>query len=87
MISGTFIFNDQIKIAYYNQDLIWTNDYQTPLEIVHDSHPKLGIKTIRTNLAHFNITTDLIDKPIIQLNGGEQAKVKLCMLLLLLAIY
>ena len=44
MISGTFIFNYQIKIAYYNQDLIWTNDYQTPLEIVHDSHIHLPPK-------------------------------------------
>lgn len=79
-LSGNFIFNEQIQIAYYSQDLVWSDTSQNPLEIVHEHYPRLDIKTIRSKLAHFNITSDLIDKPIHQLSGGEQAKVKLCVL-------
>lgn len=79
-LKGNYIFNQQIQIAYYNQDLIWENLSLSPLEIVSNSYPKFDTKTIRSTLAHFNINSNLIYKPIYQLSGGEQARVKLCIL-------
>ncbi|MBL2480721.1 ATP-binding cassette domain-containing protein, partial [Klebsiella pneumoniae] len=33
-ISGEFQFSEQIKIGYYEQDLNWSNDSLTPLQII-----------------------------------------------------
>lgn len=80
-ISGNFRFSDTIKkIGYYEQDLIWDNPNETPLEIIGRKFPKLTQKQIRKHLADCAIKKEHVMQAINTLSGGEQAKVKLCQL-------
>lgn len=80
-ISGQFRFSDTIKkIGYYEQDLVWENPNDTPLDIIGKEFPKLTQKQIRKHLADCAIRKEHVMQPVNTLSGGEQAKVKLCKL-------
>ncbi|MCJ0850078.1 ABC-F family ATP-binding cassette domain-containing protein [Bacillus cereus] len=81
-ISGEFHFSEQIKIGYYEQDLNWSNDSLTPLQIISEQFPKLNMKEIRHHLAACGVKDTHVSQEIRTLSGGEQSKVKLCGLLL-----
>lgn len=81
-ISGNFQFSDQVKIGYYEQDLIWDNPQLTPFQIINEAYPKLTKKEIRKALAQCAIKEDNVSRSISTLSGGEQSKVKLCKMLL-----
>ncbi|QSX05094.1 ABC-F family ATP-binding cassette domain-containing protein [Sedimentibacter sp. zth1] len=81
-ISGDFKFTDNVKIAYYEQDLSWNNNTLTPFEIISNSYPMLNKKEIRKNLSMYGVKEEHISRSISTLSGGEQSKVKLCRLLL-----
>ena len=82
-LSGDFRFSDTIKsIGYYEQDLKWENEDKIPLDIIAEQYPKLTQKQIRKNLANCAIKQEHVRQPISTLSGGEQAKVKLCQLIL-----
>lgn len=81
-ISGNFQFSDQVKIGYYEQDLIWDNTQLTPFQIINEAYPKLTKKEIRKALAQCAIKEDNVSRSISTLSGGEQSKVKLCKMLL-----
>ncbi|WP_340398136.1 ABC-F family ATP-binding cassette domain-containing protein [Paenibacillus sp. FSL E2-0202] len=81
-VAGAFRFAEQVSIGYYEQDLIWENDSMTPIEIVASFYPKLTIKEIRRHLALCVVKDSHVTQPIRTLSGGEQSKVKLCLLLL-----
>ena len=81
-ISGEFHFSEQIKIGYYEQDLNWSNDSLTPLQIISEQFPKLNRKEIRHHLAACGVKDTHVSQEIRTLSGGEQSKVKLCGLLL-----
>ncbi|MFK4464611.1 ABC-F family ATP-binding cassette domain-containing protein [Bacillus sp. RC252] len=81
-ISGEFHFSEQIKIGYYEQDLNWSNDSLTPLQIISEQFPKLNMKEIRHHLAACCVKDTHVSQEIHTLSGGEQSKVKLCGLLL-----
>nr|WP_321316337.1 ABC-F family ATP-binding cassette domain-containing protein [uncultured Ligilactobacillus sp.] len=78
--NGTAKFADNVTINYFNQDLVWQNPQLTPLQIIQNEYPKLEPKLIRQKLARVGINASNIMKPIKLLSGGEQTKVKLCML-------
>lgn len=69
-LGGDFHFSEQVKIGYFEQDLAWTDIMKTPLQIVSDAFPSFVIKDIRKHLADCT------------LSGGEQAKVKMCLLMM-----
>ncbi|MSE21515.1 ATP-binding cassette domain-containing protein, partial [Lactobacillus parabuchneri] len=52
----------------------------TPMQIISDKFPKLNQRTIRTKLAKCGLDAANAIKPIGQLSGGEQTKVKLAMM-------
>ena len=52
------------------------------MEIISERWPLMDHKTIRSNLARCGITGGLALQPISTLSGGEQAKVKLCIMML-----
>jgi len=52
----------------------------TPMKIISDKFPKLNQRTIRTKLAKCGLDSENAMKPITQLSGGEQTKVKLAMM-------
>lgn len=82
-ISGTYHFSETIKtIGYYEQDLKWENPEEIPLDIIGREYPKLTQKQIRKHLADCAIKKEHVMQPIATLSGGEQAKVKLCKLIL-----
>ncbi|RFZ79732.1 ABC transporter ATP-binding protein [Lacrimispora amygdalina] len=79
-LSGGYCFSAKAVIGYYEQDQIWEDDCLTPIEIVSDHFPSLETKEVRKKLALNGISGKHAQQPIRTLSGGEQAKVKLCLL-------
>lgn len=79
-ISGSYHFSEQVRVAYFAQELSWRDATQTPLQIVHDANPHLSRKNVRQHLAQCGLSSALVEQPIGALSGGEQVKVKLCLL-------
>lgn len=82
MDNGSFSFSEQVKLRYFEQDLHWENEEKTPIQIVSDCYPSLTIKEVRKNLACCGIMGEHAMQAIGTLSGGEQAKVKICLLIL-----
>ncbi len=78
VISGSFWFDEQVKIAYYEQETQWENGDMTPIEIISAVYPKLTQKEVRSRLSRCGVKTANALQPIKTLSGGEQSKVKLC---------
>ncbi len=82
-ISGEYKFSETIKsIGYFEQDLKWENNEDIPLDIISREFPKLNQKQVRKYLADCAIKKEHVMQEIGTLSGGEQAKVKLCKLVL-----
>lgn len=79
-LDGTFIFSSQVKVGYFSQDFEWANENMTPIQIVSDCYPTLTIKEVRKQLALCGVLSKHAMQPICTLSGGEQAKVKMCIL-------
>lgn len=80
-IKGKFQFSSQVIYSYYEQDLIWEREDMTPVEIVSEKFPELSQKEIRKKLALCGILSKHAMQKISTLSGGEQAKVKLCLIM------
>lgn len=81
-ISGSFEFARNVVIGYYEQDLKWEREGQTPLEIITEAFPKLSQKQTRSALSRCGVKAEHVLQPITTLSGGEQSRVKLCKLTL-----
>lgn len=81
-LQGQFHFSDQVALGYYEQDFIWEDVTRTPLQILSDSYPALTEKEIRKNLSRCSISSKHAMQPVGTLSGGEQAKLKMCLLTL-----
>lgn len=81
-LQGTFNFSDQVKIGYFEQDLQWEDAQETPMQIVSNQYPSLTIKEVRKYLFRSGISREHAMQPVTTLSGGEQTKVKLCLLTL-----
>lgn len=79
-LSGTFKFADYVKINYFEQDLKWENDDLTPIQIVRENFPNFTEQEIRKQLAICAISSKNATQKLKTLSGGEQSKVKLCLL-------
>ncbi|CAI2692006.1 ATPase component of ABC transporter with duplicated ATPase domains [Apilactobacillus kunkeei] len=77
---GKATFSPSAKVSYFSQDLVWSNNNETPMQIIQNKFPKLEQKEIRTKLAKCGLDSANASKPIGELSGGEQTKVKLAML-------
>lgn len=80
-LAGNFHFSPQVSIGYYEQDLGWENHQKTPMQIISDAYPKMTIREIRSLLAKGGLDDEQVEQQIYTLSGGEQAKVKLCLLM------
>lgn len=78
--SGTAHFVDACIVNYFDQNLEWDDPEKTPLQTLQDIYPKLEPKTIRQRLARAGINASNTMKPMNLLSGGEQTKVKLCIM-------
>ncbi len=79
-LGGEAHFSPSAKVSYFTQELIWDNPKLTPLETIQNQYPKMLPKTIRTKLAKCGINAADTMKPMKQLSGGEQTKVKLALM-------
>lgn len=81
-LQGSYKFSDQAVFGYFEQELTWTDKTKTPMQIISDANPGFVVKDIRKNLARCGISGKHAMQPIESLSGGEQAKVKMCLLTL-----
>lgn len=81
-LSGGHVFSPPVKLGYFAQDLLWPDPSRTPLQLLSDAYPHMTEKDRRKHLAQCVITSKHAMQPIATLSGGEQAKVKLCLLVL-----
>jgi len=81
-LGGGFRFSEQVKTGYFEQDLSWADTRKTPVQIVSDACPSLTVKDVRKRLAGCGISSKHAMQEIGTLSGGEQAKVKMCLLMM-----
>ncbi|CAH1855281.1 ABC-F family ATP-binding cassette domain-containing protein [Convivina intestini] len=79
-LNGRAEFSPSAVVNYFDQDLEWENDQQTPLQVMQDLFPTIQPKELRTRLAGAGINAENAQKPLFQLSGGEQTKVKLAIM-------
>ena len=68
-----------IDLGYFEQEA--EGSRQTPLEAVWDAFPALNQAEVRAALAKCGLTSKHIESQIQVLSGGEQAKVRFCLLM------
>ncbi len=81
-LRGSYKFSDQVVAGYFEQELKWNDKTMTPMELISDARPDFAGKEVRKNLARCGISSKHAMQPIGTLSGGEQAKVKTCLLTL-----
>ncbi|WP_416457750.1 ABC-F family ATP-binding cassette domain-containing protein [Streptococcus thermophilus] len=78
-LEGEVETGDFIDLGYFEQEA--EGSRQTPLEAVWDAFPALNQAEIRAALAKCGLTSKHIESQIQVLSGGEQAKVRFCLLM------
>ncbi|MDU4975087.1 MAG: ABC-F family ATP-binding cassette domain-containing protein [Hungatella hathewayi] len=81
-MGGRCQFSEQVTAGYFEQDLAWPDGTRTPIQIVADAYPQMVTKDVRKQLARCGVSGKHAMQAIGTLSGGEQAKVKLCLLTL-----
>jgi ATPase subunit of ABC transporter with duplicated ATPase domains len=81
-IKGTYCFTNDVSIGYYEQVSEWADNKNNAIEIIQETFPMLEPKEIRRQLARCSLPEKCILRPVNSLSGGEQAKIKLCKLML-----
>lgn len=79
-MQGNFSVSEQVTIGYFEQDLVWADGTMTPIQIISNAYLELPIKEIRKHLAQCGVSSKHAMQQIDTLSGGEQAKVKMCLL-------
>lgn len=78
-LEGEVQTGDFIDLGYFEQEA--EGSRQTPLEAVWDAFPALNQAEVRAALAKCGLTSKHIESQIQVLSGGEQAKVRFCLLM------
>ena len=78
-LEGEVETGDIIDLGYFEQEA--EGSRQTPLEAVWDAFPALNQAEVRAALAKCGLTSKHIESQIQVLSGGEQAKVRFCLLM------
>ena len=78
-LEGEVETGDFIDLGYFEQEA--EGSRQTPLEAIWDAFPALNQAEVRAALAKFGLTSKHIESQIQVLSGGEQAKVRFCLLM------
>ncbi len=80
-VSGKVILGDYLSPGYFEQEAIRDND-NTALEEVWQEYPAMTNAEVRAALARCGLTTEHITSKMRVLSGGENAKVRICKLML-----
>ena len=78
-LEGEVETGDFIDLGYFEQEA--EGSRQTPLEAIWDAFPALNQAEVRAALAKCGLTSKHIESQIQVLSGGEQAKVRFCLLM------
>ncbi|ETT48365.1 MULTISPECIES: ABC-F family ATP-binding cassette domain-containing protein [unclassified Paenibacillus] len=78
--SGKTYLGDYLSSAYFQQEMKAENI--TPIEDVWNEFSSLTQNEVRGHLARCGLKNEHITRPLSMLSGGEQAKVRLCKLLM-----
>ena len=78
-LGGSFKFAENVKYSYFEQEVDFTPSI-TPFQYIKDDYPEWDNKKIRSVLGRVGIGSDLVMKPMKELSGGEQTKVRLCLM-------
>lgn len=78
--SGKTYLGDYLNSAYFQQEVKAAN--LTPIEDVWNEFSSLTQNEVRGHLARCGLKNEHITRPLSMLSGGEQAKVRLCKLLM-----
>ena len=78
-LEGEVETGDFIDLGYFEQEV--EGSRQTPLEAVWDAFPALNQAEVRAALAKCGLTSKHIESQIQVLSGGEQSKVRFCLLM------
>ncbi len=80
-LSGEVEFGENVKYGYFEQEDSRENN-NTALEEIWNLYPSMTNHEVRTALAKCGLTTEHITSPMKVLSGGENAKVRLCKILM-----
>jgi ATPase subunit of ABC transporter with duplicated ATPase domains len=78
--NGKVYLGDFLFPAYFEQELKGQN--QTPIDDVWNAFPHMNQNEVRGALARCGLKNEHITRPLSRLSGGEQAKVRLCKLMM-----
>ncbi|ATP38873.1 heme ABC transporter ATP-binding protein [Solibacillus sp. R5-41] len=79
-LDGKVTLGDYLSPSYFEQEV--KADKITPIDDVWNAFPSMEQAQVRAALAKAGLKTDHITRPLNSLSGGEQAKVRLCKLLM-----
>ncbi|MER1987215.1 MAG: ABC-F family ATP-binding cassette domain-containing protein [Solibacillus sp.] len=79
-LDGSIRLGDYLEPSYFEQEV--KADKITPIDDVWNAFPSMEQASIRGALAKAGLKTDHITRPLNSLSGGEQAKVRLCKLMM-----
>ncbi len=79
-LDGKVLLGEYIAPSYFEQEV--KADKITPIDDVWNAFPSMDQAQIRGALAKAGLKTDHITRPLNSLSGGEQAKVRLCKLMM-----
>jgi len=79
-VSGTVEHDQFIEIGYFEQEEIASSE--TALQTIWDEYPSMTNAEVRAALAKCGLTTEHITSQMKVLSGGENAKVRLCRIML-----
>ncbi len=78
---GAYALHPFMKAGYIEQDFDFGGRAQNAMGYLSEIYPRLQPKDLREKLSKAGIKNDLCTKPIKELSGGEQVRVKLCVLM------
>lgn len=80
-LNGDIKYGDFLYPAYYEQEC-YDNKDMTPIDYIWSNFPDMVQKDIRAALAQCGLKEEHIFEKMVRLSGGEQARVRLCRLVL-----
>lgn len=78
---GSYFLHPFFRPGYVEQDFDFGIKATNALGYLGDMYPRLQPKQLREKLSKAGIKNDLCTKPLGELSGGEQVRVKLCVLM------
>ena len=79
-LNGKFDFHIAAKPAYLEQELDFNNSQMSAMQFYNENFPRANVKEQRQELAKVGLKGELASKPVCDMSGGEQVRVKLSVL-------